>query len=337
MRKFLFLFTVILFSLQTTFAQDYALEYNGTDQRVKYTSDANMDNLNGVTDYTIELWVKPISGEINNKVVLKRFYQFAVTMYKDAERKLYFTHYGAPTKDGKDQATTFINTIDNVINIGEWNHIAIINNSTDNELKIYVNGADVTFEHYDAIPLYATPDDISATYHPNMYVGGVSGSYSNTQIDDVRILKVAKNISELQTTSVGGAEYSADGNTIILMKFNEGTGIVTADDANATATIEFNNDPTWVTVPAKVDRIGASLIELYPNPVTETATINLSEINNASELTIYDNMGRKVYSQSLNAGQNNVIINVTDLASGLYHININANNSIYTTKMSVVK
>ncbi len=86
-----------------------------------------------------------------------------------------------------------------------------------------------------------------------------------------------------------------------------------------------------------VNEISKLSLNIYPNPVTETATINLSEINTASELMIFDNMGRNVYSQALNASQENVTINVSDLASGLYHINITSNNSIFTTKFSVVK
>lgn len=89
--------------------------------------------------------------------------------------------------------------------------------------------------------------------------------------------------------------------------------------------------------PASVKNIERNAVSLYPNPVTEKATINLSEIKNATELNVFDNMGRKVYSQTLNAGQNNAEINADNFASGLYHINIKANNTIYTTKMSVVK
>ena len=59
---------VFLIFLQTNlFAQkDYALVFNGVDQRVKYTSDATLDIINGATDYTIEVWVKPLSTDINN-------------------------------------------------------------------------------------------------------------------------------------------------------------------------------------------------------------------------------------------------------------------------------
>ena len=90
-------------------------------------------------------------------------------------------------------------------------------------------------------------------------------------------------------------------------------------------------------LPASVNSIKKNALSLYPNPVTEKATINLSTIKNATELNIFDNMGRKVYSQPLNAGQNNAEINASNFASGLYHINIKTNNAIYTTKMSVVK
>ncbi len=85
-----------------------------------------------------------------------------------------------------------------------------------------------------------------------------------------------------------------------------------------------------------INEVSKSNIKIYPNPAVQSAVINLSEINNASELSIFDITGRKVFSQAIN-GKNQVTINTSDYASGLYNVIIASGNETYTTKLSVVK
>ncbi len=205
----------VLFTQANLQAQtDYALEFNGTDQRVKYSSDATLDMMNGATDYTIEAWVKPLSTDINNNVVIKRWYQFAITLYKDDAKRLYFTHYGTPVDFS--QSSTFVNSIDNAITLDEWNHIVVINDSTKNEIKMYVNGVDVTLQHYDALPLISNPDEGHATFAPNLYVAnGGSGTYLEAAIDKVRVIKEALDITTLQKL-INDPNYTTNSNTALL-------------------------------------------------------------------------------------------------------------------------
>jgi len=195
---------------------NYALEFNGVDQRVKYPTDASQDIMNGATDYTIEAWVKPNAEDFHNELVMKRWYQFALTLYKNDLKKVYFTHYS------NDGTKVFVNTIDHVIKVGEWNHIAVINNSSTNELKIYVNGVDVTLKHYDAKPLESAPGTAA-----NFYVG----QYLNASIDEVRVIKEAVDPSELRTSMLS-PNYKSNSNTAILMHFDEGSGTTTRNEAN---------------------------------------------------------------------------------------------------------
>ncbi|MEA2042353.1 MAG: LamG-like jellyroll fold domain-containing protein [Bacteroidota bacterium] len=333
MRKSLFILVVMLFSMQSMFAQDdYVIEYDGIDQRVYYETDASLDQLNGATDYTIEAWVKPLSTDIHNNVVIKRWYQFAITLYQDDSKRVYFTHY---TNGG---TTTYINTIDNVINIDEWNHIAVINNSTENSIKLYVNGVDASLESYTALTLEPSPDDFDPDFHPNMYIAnGGAGTNLNAQIDDVRILNEAEDIANLQTTSPGGTEYTTDANTIVLMKFNEGTGDVTADEANGGAIIEVQNTPSWVLLgSSSVNEVSNLNVNIYPNPANEFVNINLSELNNISEIAVYDITGRKVFT-SATLNQSVISINTSDFASGLYNVVLIGDKNTFTTKLSIVK
>ena len=221
-------------------APNQVLEFDGTAQRIYYPSDDAQSMINGATDYTIEAWVKPLSEEINNKLILKRYYQYALTMYKDDLKKVYFTHYA------NDGTTTYINTIENVLTIGEWNHIAVINNSVTNEMKIYVNGVDVTLQHYDAIPLEAEPDLASATYDPNFYLAYASKVYSNIQLDEVRVIKEAVDPADLRL-KMDDPNYKMNYNTSVLMHFDEGKGNFIVNEANnAEVFFEDGKQPTFV-------------------------------------------------------------------------------------------
>ena len=171
-----------------------------------------------------------------------------------------------------------------------------------------------------------------------MYVAnGGGGTNLNAQIDDVRILTIAEDITNLETSSPSATEYTTDENTVVLMKFNEGTGEITTDDANSGAVIEIQNSPTWVLLASSsVNEVSKLNVNIYPNPATESAIINISEINNATDIAVYDITGRMVFSQAI-TGQNQVTINTSDLASGLYNVIIASGNETYTTKLSVVK
>ena len=90
------------------------------------------------------------------------------------------------------------------------------------------------------------------------------------------------------------------------------------------------------TYGVSVNELSKLNINIYPNPATESAIINISEINNAKDISVYDITGRMVFSQAI-TGQNQVTINTSDYASGLYSVIIASGNETYTTKLSVVK
>lgn len=87
---------------------------------------------------------------------------------------------------------------------------------------------------------------------------------------------------------------------------------------------------------SSVKNLNKANFNIYPNPAVNSAIINLSEINNASELSVFDMTGRMIYSQNIN-GQKQVTLNTTDFASGIYNIIISDGKNAETTKFSVVK
>ena len=87
---------------------------------------------------------------------------------------------------------------------------------------------------------------------------------------------------------------------------------------------------------SSVNEISANNIKIYPNPAVNSTIINLSKVNNASEIIIVDITGRTVFSQDLN-GQKQVNINTTGFAPGIYNVIISDGKNAKTVKLSVVK
>lgn len=122
--------------------------------------------------------------------------------------------------------------------------------------------------------------------------------------------------------------------TIRIAKLGDGTNIVQAKiDLLVSEMIAAAQSGNFS---AAVNEISKLNINIYPNPAKESASINISEINNASNIAVYDITGRIVYSKAI-SGQKHITINTSDYASGIYNVIINSGNETYTTKLSVVK
>ena len=326
MKRNLLFVVMMLLGMQTMFAQtDYALELNGADQRVKYSDNATLDIMDGATDYTIEAWVKPMSNVIDSKVIVKRWYQYAVTLWKDDLKKFYFTHYAA------DGSTTFMNATDGCITIGEWNHIAVIANSTDNSTKLYVNGVDVTAGSYPAMALIS-PTQTNA----NLYIGY---QYPYAQFDDVRVEKIALDISNLNTSSPIG-KYTASSNTSVLFSFDEGAGVEPENEVDAVKSIAINestNSVNWIdlTNTLSLSKNNTTEFGIFPNPaVNGFVTIQAQNNELLSSVEVFNTLGKSVRVLEV---KNNakVSLDVQGLTTGLYFVRATTNNGVATQKLVV--
>jgi hypothetical protein len=335
-KQLLYLFTIALFTQSAILAQDNCLLFDGANARVRYDNDATLDALNNATDYTIEVWVKPTDADIHSNVIIRRWGQFSITLYQDANRRVYFT-----ANDVSPSA--HINSLYDVININEWNHIAVICNSTDDSTILYVNGVDVT----------ANPDG-SATTKPaftlndpgssaNFYIGyGGGGTVPFAYIDKIRVKKNAETIANLQT-SITDTNYSTDSDTVALFYLNEGTGTTTVNTANGVnANLQCVGGcaeiPTWETVAntLSIDENNTTEFSLFPNPVKDefvTIQARNNEIIQKVELT--DLQGKLVKTISLNTNENNVKVSTKGLNTGLYILKTTTNEGIGTKKLVI--
>jgi hypothetical protein len=80
---------------------------------------------------------------------------------------------------------------------------------------------------------------------------------------------------------------------------------------------------------------------IAPNPTTTSAIINMNLLNTETILVnVYNNVGQVVSiinAGHLNAGQQNIEINTTDFAAGIYVVNVLTNNGVITRKLVVSK
>ncbi|APZ44823.1 hypothetical protein BW723_00310 [Polaribacter reichenbachii] len=310
------LFFIFLANVFTYAQTDYVLEFNGVDQRIKYETDATLDKLNGVSDYTIEVWVKPLSTEIHNRVILKRWNQFALTLYKDADKRFYFTHYSP-------SGNTFVNTINNVINIDEWNHLVVVCSSATNSVKLYANGVDVTLSDQVALPLASTPEAA------NFYVAyGGSGTYLNANIDKVRIKNTTEIITSLQT-DIADADYTSDDNTVVLLNFNEGSGTATLNESSSNSgelaciATDCTQLPTWVELSntLAVNKLNSTLFKIFPNPSFDKSfTIQTSNNELLKSMEMFSVLGKSVKKIDITEKKNKIVVNATELNNGIYFV-----------------
>ncbi len=240
MKRMLQSLAMLLLLLSMGFSQNqYFLEFDDTDDYVRYADDATLGLMDGATDYTIEAWIWVNDGWDTYDRVLQRYSLWRV--YLNSNNRISF---GIDT-DGSNWA--YYHSNDNVFNTNEWTHIAIIRNTTPdpNEFKIYINGVDQTSGTYSG---YAMRNEADR----NLYIGndGSAGNYFNGYIDEVRIKNIAEDPANLHYHKTD-LPYTSDANTAILFHFDEGTGSVTQNTASGTdaslgsTTVGDAAEPTW--------------------------------------------------------------------------------------------
>lgn len=205
-------FIIIFFAtLPTLQAENFAIKFSGTSQNIDLGSFAPVLNKN----FSIVLWVKPQnaiswhmvignhSGGINAR---------APWITIQAETNVEF---GFGT--GTDR---IVKKSDNVLNTGQWNHLALTYNGA--KLILYVNGVEKSSVNSSATPAQT----------PLNYIGGCCDEYFSGMIDEVSIWNstlTATNIQNLmynqpdETTSGLLHYFNFEKNTIDQVSKNTAT------------------------------------------------------------------------------------------------------------------
>jgi len=335
--KLLTILTITIFAISAN--AQWALNFDGgigpdaETQSIKYDDDVTTSIMDGATDFTIEMWVKPTNVAINGNVILKQWNLFALTMYQDANRRFYFTSYNS---DGTTKA--FVNTNNDVLTIDAWNHIAVICDSGANTIKLYVNGVDVTNDTETAADVVMTGGGDT----DNLYIGyGGSGTYPAMLARGVRIKNVTETIGSLNTKDVTASPYTTDANTAALFYFTEGTGTVTLNTAsgvNANFGFSGAHYPTWVDLSTtlSVRENNTTTFNVYPNPSVDKSFVILANNNETlKKIEMFDILGKSVKAIDMNNTLNSVNIDVENLKSGVYFVKTTTDVGIGTKKIII--
>jgi hypothetical protein len=133
----------------------------------------------------------------------------------------------------------------------------------------------------------------------------------------------------------GGADGTwsiKDNNGTIFNQMSSSEVFIGTDNAS------FSNDEAGQ--PASIEAIASLGLNVYPNPVVNNATLELSLSENSTvNMEIVNVLGELVSSEiyNLNAGNNKINFNVNNVESGIYFVKLNINGLTTTKKITVSK
>ncbi|WP_081990581.1 S8 family serine peptidase [Sporocytophaga myxococcoides] len=89
-----------------------------------------------------------------------------------------------------------------------------------------------------------------------------------------------------------------------------------------------------VRVATSINALNDGLVNIYPNPVENYLTLNLSQLSSACTISIVNVLGEEVYTEYLDTQFSNKEVNTRNLTSGVYFLKIVSGNMILTKKFN---
>jgi len=189
----------------------------------------------------------------------------------------------------------------------------------------------------------------------NSGTGGINGTIMNNSktsipMANVEVLLLDQDNHPLTYTFTdGNGAYSfqnlAFGTYIVYPEITKITTIpytVTLDASNPNATVNFILENEMITTGIKeipVTEI-SSVSEVYPNPASEQARINLTTVKELLvTISILNSMGQAVNEQqkSLQQGGNTIILTVSNLPAGVYYLRVQDSKGQVMKKFIIIK
>ena len=170
---------------------------------------------------------------------------------------------------------------------------------------------------------------------------GGGGADANTTMSSTHVLPANDCFSAVLIDSYGdGQQYGTGTNP------NGGFGIQITDANGEVFNWDAGSGWSQVTRDAAASTSGATSIQedlsnslkIYPNPVNQIANINFIA-NNSTQTTleILNSIGQvvKFNNYGILDGEQNITVNMNDLPSGYYFVNIKTGNKLYNSRITV--
>jgi hypothetical protein len=111
----------------------------------------------------------------------------------------------------------------------------------------------------------------------------------------------------------------------------------TTDDAGGTPQTVLRYQPIPGTgVASSVQEADLINMSVFPNPVNDILTVNMSNLKDDATLTITNMLGAIVSTEVINSGATQQQVNVSQLGAGVYNVNI-VNELVSSTKKIVIR
>jgi len=206
------------------FAQNYALEFDGTNDAVSLSNSTSFQSVSSAL--TIEAWVK--ADEFKNEDVV---------FMANSRYSMQFTASGAITTGiyigGWNSGTS-----SSTVTVSNWKHVALTYNG-DN-IHFYINGvaAGITDIANGTITANnSSPLSIGANYDAN-------ANYFNGKMDEVRIWNIARTQTEIQNNMNKELAGNESG-LVAYYKMSNGSGVTLTDNSSNSNTGAIAG-ATWV-------------------------------------------------------------------------------------------
>lgn len=344
--------TVIKDSLIYVFDGESSLLMQNSESRaiVNYSPELNL-----IDKFTVEAYIfideyptRLRGGTISDKSAY-RFYITGSALGAVGDRSLVAA---LKLANGK---TITITGPDDAIEIGKWQHVAFSFDSTQSEVKFYVNGNAIQATVLGSNPLEG---GLVNNETNNLYIGNEANNSSgiNGKIDEVRVWNFARSSGEILSTVKNTLSGNEQG-LIAYWNMNEGNGNELIDNSpnNNTASIEFApyrkgvDFESITSIESYEERSlvdNFALRQNYPNPFNPTTVIQyqIDEPSNVS-LNVYDILGNEI-AELFNAyetpGSYTIKWNSTDkkgnqVSSGIYFYSLRSNQNVITKKMILIR
>ncbi|MFT6947668.1 MAG: hypothetical protein ACJARP_002095, partial [Vicingaceae bacterium] len=207
----------------------YALNFDGTDDFVAIPHNPVPV---AATSLTIEAWIKPEVGGINQNVILKGNYGWGMTLFSGNQ-------LGYWSNSNALNCPSF-----STVPIGKWTHVAIVVNENV-QTDFYINGVLVGSS---TNPLHTTINNGS---NQDLIIGkqgtGCNCNYWNGNLDEIRVWDAALSQTEIQDwmTKKINTTHPEFSNLVAYYRFDENTGTTLTDLAGGNDGT-LTNSPTWV-------------------------------------------------------------------------------------------
>ena len=293
---------------------DNALNFIGDGKKVLTGNTIFTD---GQQNLTIEFWMKPTDATVVFRGIIG-----AQTTNSDRSpslwqygRKIHFDLYE------QNNTTTFGGFTEEVLKIGEWNHVAMIKNGTS--LQFIVNGSPVAIEGLGGATTKTVPANIKAV---NNYQIGALDNFFTGSLDEIRFWSTARtetNINDNMFSELTGSETGL----LSYISFNNGTisGNTSGITLNALGSINLS-----LTTSATIDIVAGFIPSIKATGnATTLATGNTLQLSNGLSGGTWASSNTGLATVNTSTGL------VTGVASGSVNITYTVCDKTVTTNFTV--